>query len=455
MFHSPESSGSLARDISPASDLYSVGVLLFCMVADRPPILASNASDYLDKQLRTEAPRLREIGFDIPSALDDIVARLLCRDPQDRYETAAGLLYDLFQFATSLTDTTSINSFAIGTHDLRSGLTEASLVGRDEEISFVRKTLDDAKAGNPHVVVVLGPESSDRQRFLDEVALVSSAQGMRVLRGGASTGNPKPLQSLQPVLAKVTSICVNDSALAKRLSEATREHGAALSELLPALSGLWESSDRNAGPDAYGTQRAAIALEELFAALALESQGVAFLFDDLVGADDLTQTVVRSLADRAHRQQGRLHLHLLASGEAIEGLEFCPKDFRIELGPLSDEALTLYLQSSSGALSKVITQSIVDVADGDTTMASTILRRMIDTGVVSTSPHGWQANGPLSEALRGDECIAESLEQQLGRTFTRRAANPEGCSHYWAGLSAQGSVSRHRVFLCGGSRSLQ
>ncbi len=110
IFYSPESSGSLARSISPASDLYAVGVLIFSMLSARPPIEAASASNYLDRQLCVEPPRLREFGLHIPRTLDDVVARLLRRDPRDRYETASGLLHDLVHVAVSITSAQLIES---------------------------------------------------------------------------------------------------------------------------------------------------------------------------------------------------------------------------------------------------------------------------------------------------------------------------------------------------------
>jgi serine/threonine protein kinase len=94
-FLSPESSGSLSREIEPAADMYSIGAILFSMLAGRPPIEADNASDYLDRQLCNEPVRLRECGLKVPAALDDVVARLLRRDPRNRYQTASALLLDL------------------------------------------------------------------------------------------------------------------------------------------------------------------------------------------------------------------------------------------------------------------------------------------------------------------------------------------------------------------------
>ncbi len=425
IFYSPESSGSLAREISPASDLYSVGVLLFCMLSGRSPVKAINASEYLNRQLCADAPRLRELGLDVPPALDEIVARLLRRDPRDRYESARGLLFDLVQVQQHCDRSSKLKSFAIGTQDLRTTLTEPSLVGREDEIDQIKQTLTDVRTGQPKVQLVTGADARYRQNLLDEIGLQASAKSMYVLRGGASSGNPRPLQSLQSVLTTIARQCIDDIGLAKRLSEATKEHGNVLSELLPVLSGLWSTTDHPVGPDAYGSQRVAIALEELFAAFARERHGVLFLFDDLDIADDLTQTVVRSLVERMKRQQrsgeqqGSLFLHVAVSGESVQRCDYCVNELHIALGALSNTALAAHLKSSAGKLDDVITASIVDVAAGDPTMATTILARMIDAGVVVASNEGWQATGPLSESLRRDESIAESLELQISKLTPR------------------------------------
>ncbi len=414
VFLSPESSGSLARDISPASDLYSVGAVLFGMLAGRPPIEATDASDYLDRQLRFEAPRLRELGLNIPRALDDLVARLLRRDPRDRYESATALLFDLQHIAGSKNASHAIKPFAIGTHDIRRTLTEATLVGREDEIQTMQQAIRDAREGDLRLQVIAGADAMCRRNLVDEIALLAKSQGMYVFRGGASTTtNPKPLQSLETTLSTIVTLCSSDHDLAARVAASSREHAATLSDLMPALASLWPAFEGQTGPDAYGSQRAAIALEELFVAFAKEPRGVTFLFDDLDLADELTRTVVRSLADRVKKEPGH-SLLCVVTGDSPQALNFSANCPTIRLQPISSAAVELHLQSTAGKLSDSITRSIIDVADGSAMMASAILGRMIDTGVVKPSMQGWVSDGLLIEALRGDESFAEQLEQQIG-----------------------------------------
>ena len=383
------------------------------MLSARPPIEAASASNYLDRQLCVEPPRLREFGLHVPRTLDDVVARLLRRDPRDRYETASGLLHDLVHVAVSITSAQLIEAGAIGTRDIRRSLTESTLVGRERETETMRQAIHEAQAGVPSLRVITAAEASCRRNFIDEISLLAKSQGMHVFRGAASVGDPKPLQSLENVLSHVHSRCKQDAALADRIAAATREYAATLSELWPALSTLWPSVAAITGPDECGGRRAGVALESLLAAFASESEGVTFLFDDFDLADELTQTIVRSMIERVLRPQGPLSLCIVISGESSLKLNVPASDRAIELGPVSDKALELHLQSAAGQISEVITHSIIDVAAGNTSRASAILGRMIDMGVVTPSNQGWVAEGPLTEALRGDESIAELLERQL------------------------------------------
>ncbi|MFG0262262.1 MAG: hypothetical protein ACF788_07715, partial [Novipirellula sp. JB048] len=187
VFIAPESSGLLARAISPASDLYSVGVMIFAMLAGRAPIEASNTSDFFDRQLCIDPPRLRELGMEIPSALDDVVARLLNRDPRNRYETASALTHDLEQLLERQQGRHTGRPFAIGTRDVRVQLAEPSLVGRDDAIQTIEESIHASRSGHARLHAIVAGEASDRRMLVDEIVLCAKTRGGLVLRGGASS----------------------------------------------------------------------------------------------------------------------------------------------------------------------------------------------------------------------------------------------------------------------------
>jgi two-component system sensor kinase len=66
-FASPERSGSIEHDIGPASDLYSVGVLLFTMLAGRVPFEGDTIGSILFQHVAID-PDMTMLGDEVPSA---------------------------------------------------------------------------------------------------------------------------------------------------------------------------------------------------------------------------------------------------------------------------------------------------------------------------------------------------------------------------------------------------
>lgn len=413
IYLSPESSGSLSREMKPASDLYAVGAILFGLLTGRPPIRAENASEYLTQQLCVEAPRLRELRFDVPKAVDDLVARLLRRDSYDRYQTAGALLYDLKELLAIHQGKSKQRSFVIGTRDVRSTLVETGLVGFDEQLATIQRSLNDARSGPSQVQIICASDANCRKAILDEVELRAKASQLSVFRGAATTGNnPKPLQSLEPVILTIVDLMQADETLAIAVAAATQPHASTLAQLLPQLAHLWPASEQRNGPEVYGGQRAAVAIEEVIAAIASQKHGMAILFDDIDRADELTRNVISSLAYGI--EHGKIsYLVCLIAGRATHLLPFVPHTPVITTGRMADQCVAMHLRSTAGRLSEAIEQTVISAAEGNPWMASAILGRMIDTQAISPSKNGWIANGSLLEALRGDQTIGELLNRQV------------------------------------------
>ena len=86
-YMSPEQ--CLGQRVGARSDLYSLGVVLYEMLAGRPPFIDALPSAVLVKQATAPAPPLPQLRPDIPKALAIVVHSLLAKRPEDRPRTAA------------------------------------------------------------------------------------------------------------------------------------------------------------------------------------------------------------------------------------------------------------------------------------------------------------------------------------------------------------------------------
>jgi serine/threonine protein kinase len=94
-FIAPEQAGHAAVDFTPAADVYSLGAVLFNVLAGRPPFLGANPVSVIRKASETQAPRLRSLAPSLDRDLETICARCLERDPKARYQSAGDFAADL------------------------------------------------------------------------------------------------------------------------------------------------------------------------------------------------------------------------------------------------------------------------------------------------------------------------------------------------------------------------
>ena len=91
----PEQAESGASDLTPAADVYSLGAILFYLLAGRPPFVGEHALSVIRQAAETPAPKLRLLRGSLDRGLETICARCLERDPQARYQSAGDLAQDL------------------------------------------------------------------------------------------------------------------------------------------------------------------------------------------------------------------------------------------------------------------------------------------------------------------------------------------------------------------------
>lgn len=77
------------------ADIYSVGVVLYEMLAGKVPFEAESAVSVALMQLQNNAKRLTEINPDIPLGLERICIHAMQKDPKDRYQSATEMLLDV------------------------------------------------------------------------------------------------------------------------------------------------------------------------------------------------------------------------------------------------------------------------------------------------------------------------------------------------------------------------
>ncbi|QSQ25328.1 protein kinase [Pyxidicoccus parkwayensis] len=84
-----------ARTIDARADLYSLGVVFFELLCGRPPFVGDTAA-VLQAHVSRRPPALKELApWPVPAPVEALVQRLLAKDPEERFPSAAVLVEEL------------------------------------------------------------------------------------------------------------------------------------------------------------------------------------------------------------------------------------------------------------------------------------------------------------------------------------------------------------------------
>ena len=115
---SPELTGRVNRPVDRRSDLYSLGVVLYELLSGRLPLEADDTLEWVHAHVARVPDPLRAHTPAVPEVVDRIVMRLLAKSPEDRYQSAAGVVADLARCVAELRDTGVVGTFALGSQDV-------------------------------------------------------------------------------------------------------------------------------------------------------------------------------------------------------------------------------------------------------------------------------------------------------------------------------------------------
>jgi signal transduction histidine kinase len=174
----PEATGRTGRPVDQRADLYALGATLYELATGEPPFRAGDPLRLTHDHLaRTPAPPA-QVNPAVPEPLSQIILHLLEKEPDNRYQSAEGLIYDLERVRHAQARPAAA-VFRVGEHDFPVRLQPPSrLVGRDDEVAALEAAFAEALAGQCRGVLVAGAPGVGKTALIDQLRpVVNGADG--------------------------------------------------------------------------------------------------------------------------------------------------------------------------------------------------------------------------------------------------------------------------------------
>lgn len=433
-FMSPEQFGSLKRGTDSRSDLYSLGIVFYYMLAGQTPYSASSVYSLMHQHIAALPDPIAKRNPAVPSLLDRAALKLMSKDAQERYQSAASLLLDLEELERRLSlgepDPDFPLDAAPGDGKGRAGAASrgtGGFIGREGEMALLLERFERAHSGSGSVLVLTGPAGSGKTRLAEAFKrAVLRSGGIAVAEENHEYGKTVPYGA---IMSCVNRLCEMASFFSREKREGLlRDLRSIMGDLsslvvdyLPALERALPPArrvERLKGEDER--KRFEDLVMRLMDRLAREAGAAVFFIDDLQWADKSTAAfIARLAASRADRHY--LLLCALRDSETAErppGAEAAPSipgAQRLELGPLTFEdtrAMVAECPEIGEEHIWPVTEKIYRRTGGNPLFIVELLRLLREKGLLGTIG---DSDYPALQDLPYSDSVASIIRETLGK----------------------------------------
>ncbi|MFH1156504.1 MAG: AAA family ATPase [Pseudomonadota bacterium] len=181
---SPERTGRINQMLDYRSDLYSLGMVLYELVAGRLPFDAQTPEEWVYAHIAEQPAPLESRVREVPVPLARMIMKLISKNPWERYQSSRSLIGDLETALVLWRENGFIRSFEIARNDVsRFFCVPSILTGREEEIRILEDAWRSAAQGEKRVVLVSGFSGMGKTSLIQAAQDLFMEQGSVCIQG--------------------------------------------------------------------------------------------------------------------------------------------------------------------------------------------------------------------------------------------------------------------------------
>jgi len=408
---------ALGGKVDARSDLYGLGATLYEMTCGRPPFSGHDPVAVISQHLNTPPVAPSFHNPSLPPALNDLILKLLAKNPEDRPSSADEVLAVVQALREQVEQGEVVAPAELPAVTPIGRVAWGTFVGREREMEQLRERLADAFSGLGSVAMVVGDAGIGKTRLLQEFATYARLRGAHVLWGAAYEGEARlpygPFaEALQDYVSR-TSV--------QTLRQAVTEGSSVLAPLVPELKA--KLPDLPEPPPVAAEAEAYRLFQEVteFLKNASTSAPLLLVLEDLQWADKGSCSLLQHLARRL--AGGRLLLAISCREAELEPshpLREALPHLRRESG-FWELPLKGLRESEVGELVTVLAEQEVPRAlvlalhqetEGNPFFVQETLKHLIETEVLYQEQGQWTSKAPISD-IGLPESVRDVMERRL------------------------------------------
>ena len=170
---------AMGGEVSPRSDLYSLGAMLYEMVTGRPPFLGDDSVAIIGQHINTPPVAPTWHNSSCPRPLEALIMRLLAKNPLERPGSASDVLTAL----EAIDVTANVEAPQEAAANVLDSLAGGVFVGRQKEMGELKAALEDGLSGRGRMVTLVGEPGIGKTRTAEELVTYAGLRGCQVLWG--------------------------------------------------------------------------------------------------------------------------------------------------------------------------------------------------------------------------------------------------------------------------------